>query len=81
MQDVKAVYAADDTWYNEHIIVKGRQVTVLVNDKVINQYTEPDSVSQSAGTRKLSSGTIALQGHDPKSNVYFTNIRVRLLPD
>ena len=81
MQDVKAVYAADDTWYNEHIIVKGRQVTVLVNDKVINQYTEPDSVSQSAGTRKLSSGTIALQGHDPKSKVYFKNIMVRLLPD
>ena len=81
MQDVKAVYATDDVWYNEHIIVKGRQVTVLVDDKVINQYTEPDSVSQSAGTRKLSSGTMALQGHDPRSKVYFHTIMVRLLPD
>ncbi|MBC7570061.1 MAG: DUF1080 domain-containing protein, partial [Spirosoma sp.] len=48
--------------------------------KIINEYTEPDSVSQSAGGKKLSSGTIALQGHDPKSIVYFKDIMIRPLP-
>ncbi|MEZ0484365.1 3-keto-disaccharide hydrolase [Fibrella aquatica] len=80
-QDVKETFVKDDEWYTEHIIVKGNQVTVLINDKVINSYTEPDSISQGTGTQKLSSGTIALQGHDPKSKVYFKDVMVRLLPD
>jgi hypothetical protein len=31
--------------------------------------------------RVLSSGTFALQGHDPKSKVYFKNIMVKPLAD
>src|SRR5690606_17579788 len=31
--------------------------------------------------RHLSSGTFALQGHDPKSEVHYRNLKVRLLPD
>lgn len=80
-QDVKETFVKDDEWYTEHIIVKGKQVTVLINDKVINAYTEPDSISRGTGTKRLSSGTIALQGHDPKSKVYFKDIQVRVLPD
>ncbi|WP_375444442.1 DUF1080 domain-containing protein [uncultured Fibrella sp.] len=80
-QDVKETFVKDDEWYTEQIIVKGNQVTVLINDKVINSYTEPDTISQGTGTQKLSSGTIALQGHDPKSKVYFKDIQVRVLPD
>nr|WP_229379904.1 DUF1080 domain-containing protein [Fibrella forsythiae] len=80
-QDVKETFVKDDEWYTEQIIVKGNQVTILINDKVINSYTEPESISQGTGTQKLSSGTIALQGHDPKSKVYFKDIQVRVLPD
>jgi hypothetical protein len=80
-QDVKETFVKDEEWYTEHIIVKGNQVTVLINDKVINSYTEPDSVSQSTAGKRLSTGTIALQGHDPKSKVYFKDVMVRVLPD
>lgn len=80
-QDVKTVSVKDDEWYTEHIIVQGRRVTVKLNDKVINDYTEPDSVSRAPGTGKLSSGTIALQGHDPKSKVYYKDLMIRVLPD
>ncbi len=80
MQDVKETFVRDDEWYTEQITVQDNKVTVRINDKIINEYTEPDSVSQSAGSKKLSSGTIALQGHDPKSVVYFKNIMVRPLP-
>jgi len=32
------------------------------------------------GTRKLSSGTFALQAHDPGSEVHYKNILVKRLP-
>ena len=81
LQDVKEVFVKDDEWYTEHIIVQGKKVIIKVNDKVINDFTEPDSVSNGSSTKKLSSGTIALQGHDPKSKVYFKDIMIKVLPD
>lgn len=74
VQDVKEVFVKDNEWYTQHIIVQGKRIIVKVNDKVINDYTEGEN-------GKLSSGTIALQGHDPKSKVYYKDIMVRALPD
>jgi hypothetical protein len=73
VQDVKDVYVKDGEWYTEHIIVQGRKITVKVNDKVINEYTESTE-------NRLTGGTIALQGHDPKSRVYYKDVMVKLLP-
>lgn len=81
MQDVKETFVKDDEWYTEQITVKGKQVTIRINDKVINDYTEPDSVARSTSGKKLSAGTVALQGHDPKSKVYYKDIMIRVLPD
>ncbi|WP_425276911.1 3-keto-disaccharide hydrolase [Spirosoma oryzicola] len=81
LQDVKQVFVKDDEWYTEHIIVQGKKVTIKLNDKTINEYMEPDSVSQGKSMKKLSSGTVALQGHDPKSKVYFKDIQLKVLPD
>lgn len=80
MQDVKETFVNDGDWYTEQITVQGNKVTVRINDKIINEYSEPDSISQSTGRKKLSSGTVALQGHDPKSIVYFKDIMIRPLP-
>ncbi len=83
LQDVREVFVKDDEWYTEHIIVQGKRIIVKVNDKIINDYTEPDSLSR-AGTatqHRLSSGTVALQGHDPKSKVFYKDIMVKVLPD
>jgi hypothetical protein len=30
--------------------------------------------------KRLSSGTIALQGHDPDSRVYFKDVQIKILP-
>ena len=53
-----------------------------MNGKTISDYTEPDGVERPADmkARVLSSGTFALQGHDPKSKVLFKNIMVKPLP-
>lgn len=83
IQDVRDTLVKDNTWYTEHIIVQGKRVIIKVNDKVAVDYTEPDNVQRGKGSEKrvISSGTFALQGHDPNSVVYFKNIRVKILPD
>ena len=83
IQDVRDVYVKDEEWFTEHITVKGKRVTVHINNKLVVDYTEPDNVQREEGMkdRLLSQGTFALQGHDPKSKVLFKNIKVKILPD
>jgi hypothetical protein len=56
-------------------------VIIKINDKTVVDYTEPDNVKRDAGDeqRVISSGTFALQGHDPNSKVYFKKIMVKPL--
>jgi 3-keto-disaccharide hydrolase len=83
VQDVKEVYVKDDVWFTEYIKVEGKHVTIKINDKTVVDYTEPDNVQrdESMKGRVISSGTFALQGHDPGSTVYFKNIMVKPLAD
>ena len=79
VQDVTEPPAGDNEWFTQHIIVKGKRVVIKVNGKTLVDYTEPDGVERPADMagRKLSSGTFALQGHDPKSRVLYRNLQVR----
>lgn len=80
-QDVREVYVEDGEWYTEHVIVKGSKITVKVNGKTINEYDEAKDEKRGAdlGTKKLSSGTIALQAHDPESVIYYRSVKVKIL--
>jgi hypothetical protein len=83
IQDVKEIPAKDNEWFTQHITVQGKKVTIRVNDKILVEYTEPNNLDRAkdmAG-RSISSGTFALQGHDPESKVYFKDIMVKVLPD
>ncbi len=81
VQDVRESPAKDNEWFTEHIIVKGKQITIKVNGKTVVDWTEPDDFgTEGRSGRKISSGTFALQGHDPKSIVYFKNVMVKPLP-
>jgi hypothetical protein len=83
IQDVKQVYVKDYEWFTEYIKVQDKHVIVKLNNKTVVDYTEPDDVKREPGNegRIISSGTFALQGHDPNSKVYFKNIVVKPLPD
>jgi len=80
IKDVKDTLVKDNVWYTESIIVKDKHVTIKINDKVAVEYDEPEELPKDRGGRKIGSGTFALQGHDPKSKVYFKDIMVRPLP-
>ena len=74
--------AADRTWFELTIRVEGKHVATLVDGKQIVDYTEPADPQRPADMagRVLGSGTIALQAHDPESEVHYRNIRIRALP-
>jgi len=82
INDVREVFVKDNEWFTEYIRVEGKKITVKINDKTVMEYTEPEGVEKQSGREEkhLSMGTFALQAHDPKSKVYFKNIRVRVLP-
>lgn len=73
----------DNVWFNYRIVVQGKTIQTFINDNLICEYTEPDSIYRFKGNegRILSAGTFALQCHDPGSLVYFKNIKVRSLSD
>ncbi len=83
IKDIGEVYVQDNVWFTEHIIVQGKKITVKINDRTVVEYTEPDNAKATKDHpgRLISSGTFALQGHDPKSIVYFKDFKVRILPD
>lgn len=83
IEDVRDVFVKDNEWYTEYIMVQGKRVVIKINDKTVVDYTEPDNVKRTGGEagRVISSGTFALQAHDPKSKVYFKNIMVKTLPE
>ncbi|HLW19182.1 MAG TPA: DUF1080 domain-containing protein [Cyclobacteriaceae bacterium] len=79
--DVKEVYVQDNEWYTEHIIVKDGKITVKINGEVVVEYVEAEDQNrpENAGQKKLSSGTFALQAHDPESVIYYKDIMVKPL--
>jgi hypothetical protein len=79
---IRNVYSAivkDGEWFRLHVVVRGTQVQVRVNDMLTVDYVQADPPL--TGVRTLGKGTFALQAHDPHSVVAFRNLRVRRLPD
>ncbi|MCC5942084.1 MAG: DUF1080 domain-containing protein [Balneolaceae bacterium] len=66
----------DHEWFHYYIKVDGRDITFKVDGETVMEFTEPEDRE---GTISLSSGTIALQAHDPNSRIYFKNLYVRVL--
>ena len=77
VQDNFVAPVSDNEWFDYEIIVRDRRIMVKINDKVISDYTEPRGLVRPK--RQLSSGTFALQAHDPGSKVYYKDLMVRRL--
>ena len=81
VKDVHEQLVKDNKWFTEDITVQGDTITVKNGRKEVVKWTQP---ADWAGTkdfagRRIAPGTIALQGHDPGSTVYYKNIRIKLL--
>lgn len=82
IHDTSATFVKDNEWFELAITVKGKHVVTKINGQTIIDWTEPEGAVASEGHpgRIISSGTFALQAHDPKSVVYYKDIMVKPLP-
>jgi hypothetical protein len=73
----------DEEWFDYHIAVKGKKITIKVNGKTAIEYTEPEGgptkAERGGFDRFLDSGTFAIQCHDPGSEVHIRSVKVKPL--
>lgn len=74
---------ADDEWFDYEIKVQDKSITIKINGKVTSEFTEPEGWDPATALknmpgRKFSEGTIALQGHDPKSQVLYKDLYLKI---
>lgn len=81
VEDQKEILAQDGKWFTERIAVQDKHVTIYVDDKKAAEWTQPEDWkgTKDFAERRVDHGTIALQGHDPKSTVAYRNIRIKIL--
>jgi hypothetical protein len=82
---VAAAPSTDGEWFDYLIKVEGKHITLSVNGKTTIDFTEPEGWDpakelKNMPGRKLSEGTFAIQGHDPKSTTFYKDIFVKALP-
>lgn len=78
VSEVNTTPHRDNEWFNYYIKVDGNKVTVKVNGKTVNEFTEP---ANARGPASLRHGTIGLESVGSDSRVQFRNAMIRLLPD
>ena len=74
--------STDDEWFHYYIRVEDKHVIIKIDGKTTVAWTQPEGWQPPGGMpgRMIGEGTFALQGHDPKSIVYYKNIMVRVPP-
>ncbi len=82
VQDNYTAPAKDDEWFTMEIKVEGKHIVTKVNGKVISDFTQPEDWTPPKGMpgRAIDHGTIAIQGHDPASEVHYKSILIKPLP-
>lgn len=73
------VLAKDGVWFTLSVKVDGKRIVTKIDGRVVIDYTEEENPVRPAALvhRLISSGTFALQGHDPGSEVHYRNIKVK----
>jgi len=77
--DLSYIPAKDDEWFPMEIIVRGQTITISVKSAKAVEWTQPADWmgSYDFAERKIGTGTIAFQAHDPNSFTYYKNIRIK----
>lgn len=75
----------DGEWFDYEIKVQGKHIVIKIDGKTTVDWNEPENWDptkelKNMDGRKLSEGTIAIQGHDPQSVVYYKDLEIKPLP-
>jgi hypothetical protein len=77
----RRVIAKDNEWFTKTIIADGPHMAVWVNGIQVTDWTDDRPVDENPrkGLR-TKAGTIAIQGHDPTTDLLFKNMKLSELP-
>ena len=77
----RRIVAGDNEFFAQTLVVRGPHMAVWVNGYQVTDFEDsrPPDASARKGLR-TSAGTIALQAHDPTTNLDFKNIRIAGFP-
>ena len=67
----------DNEWFDYEIIVIEKTITTKVNGEIQMRWTQPDDWAKE--TKRIQTGTIGIQAHDPKSEVHYKDIMIKIL--
>lgn len=79
--NARRVVADNDHWFRKVMVVCGGQISVWVNGYQVTDWSDQRQPHENPRRgRRLASGTIMLQAHDPGTQVDFRNFHVSELP-
>ncbi len=80
-QKARKVVSDDFKWFHKTLIVAGDHMATWVNGYQVSDWTDTREPNDNARNgKRLAAGTLALQGHDPKTDLSFRNIKLGEIP-
>ena len=77
----RRVNARDHEWFATTLVATGPHIAVWVNGLQVTDWTDPRPPHDNPRNGlRTAAGTIAIQGHDPTTNLLFRNLRIGELP-
>lgn len=77
----RRVNARDHEWFATTLVATGPHIAVWVNGLQVTDWTDPRPPHDNPRNGlRTAAGTIAIQGHDPTTNLRFRNMRIGELP-
>jgi len=75
--------STDGEWFDYYIKVRNNRITIQVNGETTVDWVQPEGFDPAAELknmpgRKIGSGTIAIQAHDPKSVTYYKDMLLKI---
>lgn len=80
-QKARKVVSNDFEWFHKTLIVAGDHMAVWVNGYQVSDWTDPREPDENPRNgKRLAAGTIAIQGHDPTTDLSFRKLRLGEIP-
>jgi hypothetical protein len=80
-QKARKVVSDDFKWFHKTLIVAGDHMATWVNGYQVSDWTDDREPNDNARNgKRLAAGTLAIQGHDPKTDLSFRNIKLGEMP-
>ena len=80
-QEARRIVARDHEWFAMTLVVEGPHMAAWINGYAVSDWTDarPPDENPRRGLR-LAPGTLAIQGHDPTTDLRFRKLRIVELP-